>query len=104
MTEQQTSSSTLPTAATNNLEGDIEVQHHIQKKSSHWQLVIDQTHVTPAVINWPYSGSGSEEEPYVVVYIDNDRRNPLLFPKWKKWVITLIVAFVSPALPLLKSC
>jgi hypothetical protein len=66
-----------------------------QKKASHWQLVIDQTHVTPEVLNWPYRGSGTEEDPYVVEYIENDRRNPMLFSMWKKWMITLLVAFVS---------
>jgi hypothetical protein len=75
---------------------DMEAQpRNTQKKSSHWQLVIDQTHVTPEVINWPYKGSGTSEDPYVVVYIENDRRNPMLFSKQKKWAITIIVAIVS---------
>ena len=74
---------------------DVEAQQRTQKRASHWQLVIDQTHVTPEVINWPYKGSGTEKDPYVVVYIENDRRNPMLFPRWKKWMITILVAFVS---------
>jgi hypothetical protein len=61
-------------------------------------LVIDQTHVTDAVLHWPYKGSGTEESPYVVEYIENDRRNPMLFPMWKKWIITILVAFVSGVL------
>ena len=82
------------------LERDIEAQkNYNQKKASHWQLVIDQTHITSEVAHWPYKGSGTEKDPYVVVYIDNDRRNPMLFPQWKKWMITLLVAFVS--LPLI---
>ena len=105
MAEQQNSSSTstLATPATNNPNGDIESQQRTQEKSSHWQLVIDQIHVTPEVINWPYNGSGTEEDPYVVVYIENDRRNPQLFPMWKKWMITVLVAFVSSTFPLTPS-
>jgi len=77
-------------------ERDVEAQKgRIQKKTSHWKLVMDQTHVTPEVLNWPYRGSGTEEDPYMVEYIENDRRNPMLFPMWKKWMITLLVAFVS---------
>jgi hypothetical protein len=74
---------------------DIEKQKMTQKQASHWELVWDQTHVTPEVVNWPYKGSGTEEDPYVVEYIENDRRNPMLFPQWKKWMITILVAFVS---------
>ena len=95
MAEQNTSSSSSITV-TEPPERDVEAQrNHNQKKASHWQLVIDQTHVTPEVVHWPYKGSGTERDPYVVVYIDNDRRNPMLFPQWKKWMITLLVAFVS---------
>jgi hypothetical protein len=91
----QQDSSASSTTVTESPDRDVEVQRNTQKKASHWQLVIDQTHVTPEVINWPYKGSGTEEDPYVVVYIENDRRNPMLFPMWKKWMITLLVAFVS---------
>jgi len=53
--------------------------------------------VTPEVLNWPYKGAGTEEDPFVVEYIENDRRNPMLFPQWKKWMITILVAIVSSA-------
>jgi hypothetical protein len=84
-------------------ESDIEAQALRQKRASHWQLVIDQTHVTPEVLNWPYKGAGTEQDPYVVEYITNDRRNPLLIPHWKKWAITNLVAFVSLRFPNLAS-
>ena len=96
MTEPNSSSSSM--TATEPLERDerdIEARKTTQKKASHWQLVFDQTHVTPEVLNYPYKGSGTEEDPYVVEYIPNDRRNPMLFPTWKKWTITLLVAFVN---------
>lgn len=76
-------------------ERDLESLKTQQEKASHWELVFDQTHVTPEVLNWPYQGSGTGKDPYVVEYIENDRRNPMTFPKWKKWMITLLVAFVG---------
>jgi multidrug resistance protein len=64
---------------------------------SHWKLVSDQTHVTDEVLNHHYKGSGTEEDPYIVEFIPHDRRNPMQFPAWKKWLITLLVAFATLA-------
>lgn len=94
----QNSASSSVTAAEGGQEpsSDLEEQRPgQQKQSSHWELVWDQTHVTPEVLNWPYKGSGTDEDPYVVEYIENDRRNPMTFPQWKKWMITILVAVVS---------
>jgi hypothetical protein len=91
----QTHSSTSSVTIADPHERDIEAQKMNQKKPSHWQLVIDQIYVTEEVLNWPYKGSGTEKNPYVVEYITNDRRNPMLFSQWKKWMITLLVALVS---------
>lgn len=81
-------------------ESDVEAQERKPQKATHWQLVTDQTHVTEEVFNWPYVGSGTEEDPYVVEYIKHDRRNPLLIPLWRKWMITILLAMVSPPHPL----
>ena len=89
-------SSASSATATEPPERDVEAQKgRTQQKASHWQLVFDQTHVTSEVLNWPYRGSGTEDDPFVVEYIENDRRNPMLFPMWKKWMITILVAVVS---------
>ncbi|PVH72068.1 MFS general substrate transporter [Cadophora sp. DSE1049] len=92
------SSASSRTATEASSEADVEAQKKpTQKKAAHWELVFDQTHITPEVLNWPYKGLGTEEDPYVVEYIENDRRNPMLFPQWKKWMITLLVAFATLA-------
>lgn len=92
----QVYSSSSSATATEPAERDVESQkRNNQQKASHWSLVFDQTHVTPEVVNWPYKGKGTEEDPYVVEYIENDRRNPMLWSQWKKWTITILVAFVS---------
>jgi multidrug resistance protein len=73
---------------------DVEAQSTTQEKAAHWELVFDQTHVTAAVLNNRYHGSGTEDNPFIVEYIPHDRRNPYDFPKWKKWMITVLSAFV----------
>lgn len=82
---------------------DVEAQKTPQQKATHWQLVYDQTHVTPAVLNHKYQGSGTEDDPFIVEYIPNDRRNPMLFPQWRKWTITLLSAFATLAVALVSS-
>jgi hypothetical protein len=41
--------------------GEVETQNTTQAKAAHWKLVSDQTHVTPAVLNHKYHGSGTED-------------------------------------------
>ena len=58
----------------------------------HWRQVLDQAGVTPEVQKYEYDGSGTEEDPYVVVWIENDPRNPMLYSTSEKWFITALVA------------
>lgn len=64
---------------------------------SHWRQVRDQGLVTPEVLKWNYEGSGTEEDPYVVVWIDNDPRNPMRWSALKRWLITALVAIATLA-------
>lgn len=59
----------------------------------YWKIVADQKVVTPEIVNWPYKGSGTEDDPYLVEWIDNDPRNPMLFSTATKLLIALAVAF-----------
>ncbi|KAL2823232.1 MFS general substrate transporter [Aspergillus cavernicola] len=70
---------------------------------SYWQLLFNQGAVTPSVIEYSYPGSGSEEDPYVISWIPDDPRNPLLTPEWAKWAITLLVSFAAMAVALVSS-
>ncbi|ESZ96910.1 MFS multidrug transporter [Sclerotinia borealis F-4128] len=85
------------------IERDLEEQKNVQKKARHWELVFDQIHVTPEVLNYPYKGSGTEADPFVVEYIPGDRRNPMNFPMLKKWVITILLAFATLAVSFVSS-
>jgi len=64
----------------------------------------DHACITPAVLAYRYKGLGTPENPYVVDFLPDDKRNPFLFSAWYKWTITafkaiavLAVAFVSTA-------
>ncbi|KAF1943192.1 MFS general substrate transporter [Clathrospora elynae] len=59
---------------------------------SHWQMIMDQGVVTKEIVNYEYEGEGTEEDPYVVEWIDNDPRNPMTWAKTKKWIMTIAVA------------
>jgi len=82
---------------------DVESQQRKPKSSPHWKLVFDQAHVTSEVLEWKYKGSGTEEDPYVVEYIENDPRNPMLFSQTKKWLITMLVAVATLAVAFVSS-
>lgn len=58
----------------------------------HWKLLIDQAIVTPRILDAHYEGSGTEEDPYVVAWIEDDPRNPMNFTPTKKWTYALFTA------------
>jgi hypothetical protein len=63
----------------------------------HFKLLWDKGIVTDEVVNWDYEGSGTEEDPYVVEWIENDPRNPMTWSTTKKWTCTLCMAFATLA-------
>ncbi|KAI0123872.1 major facilitator superfamily transporter [Xylariales sp. AK1849] len=82
---------------------DIE-SRNLRTRPSHFKLLLDRAGVTPEVIAWSYMGKGTEEEPYIVDFLEDDPKNPMKFPQWKKWSITVVealavlaVAFCSSA-------
>ena len=77
--------------------------HHHKERVPHWRLVASQSLITDAVANYPYNGSGTEDDPYVVEFIPNDPRNPMEFSQVKKWFITLTVAIATLAVAFVSS-
>lgn len=69
----------------------IEVSH--PQSISYWRLLSDQGVVTQEIVDYPYVGSGTESDPYIVEWIPNDPRNPMLFDRRVKWGYAIIVAF-----------
>ncbi|KAJ5291193.1 hypothetical protein N7478_000444 [Penicillium angulare] len=68
-----------------------------------WRLVVDQGVVTQEIIDHAYPGSGTEDDPYAVTWIEQDPRNPMLFSETKKWSYTMLVAFATLAVSLVSS-
>jgi hypothetical protein len=72
-------------------------------KIPHFRQVYDQAGVTPEVQKHDYEGSGTEDDPYVVGWIENDPRNPMLYSTAKKWSLTMLVAFATLAVAFVSS-
>lgn len=68
-----------------------------------WRLITDQGVVTQEIIDFPYPGSGTEDDPYSVTWIPEDPRNPMLFSEIAKWSFTMVVAFATLAVSLVSS-
>ncbi|KAL6229418.1 hypothetical protein BDW75DRAFT_235223 [Aspergillus navahoensis] len=70
---------------------------------THWRLLVDQGVVTQDVLDYAYSGSGTEEHPYTVTWIPDDPRNPMNFSETRKWSYTILVAIATLAVALVSS-
>ena len=66
-------------------------------KLSKLAMVFDQSAINAEVSHYPYRGSGTPEDPYIVEWIPNDPRNPTIWPEWYKWFIAFTVAFSTLA-------
>ena len=73
------------------------------KSIPHWRMILHQGITTPAIENHDYKGKGTEEDPFVVEWIDDDPRNPFNWPKAYKWMIVFSMAFATLAVSLCSS-
>lgn len=83
--------------------GPSKIEGPASRKIPYWRLVADQGVLTQEIIDFPYPGSGTDEDPYVVTWIPEDPRNPMLFGSFKKWFITMLVAIATLAVALVSS-
>ncbi|GFF40877.1 uncharacterized MFS-type transporter C530.15c [Aspergillus udagawae] len=72
-------------------------------KIPYWRLVFDQKVVTDEVINHPYAGRGTDDDPFVVVWIPGDSRNPMNFSSILKWSLTILVSLTTLTIALISS-
>lgn len=68
-----------------------------QNRISYWRFLLDKALVTQDVLEWKYEGSGTEEDPFAVTWIENDPRNPHSIPFWRKWLITAVLSTTTLA-------
>lgn len=59
---------------------------------SHWQLVGDHCRITPQVTGHRYDGAGTDGDPYVITWLENDPGNPMEFSVLTKWLLSSLVA------------
>jgi hypothetical protein len=50
-----------------------------------------------------YTGSGTEEDPYIVDWLRNDLEDPQQWPYWYRWLTIAIVSFTTLAVALSSS-
>lgn len=79
------------------MEKDAESQR--PARISHFKRVCDQSIITDAILHGPYEGSGTDADPYVVTWLDDDPINPMNYPVAKKWFITMLVAVATLVSP-----
>ncbi|KAF9891453.1 hypothetical protein FE257_003919 [Aspergillus nanangensis] len=60
-----------------------------------WRLILDQKAITLEIVEYPYPGSGTEDDPFVIFWIPNDARNPMLFRTSAKIGITCVVSMAT---------
>jgi hypothetical protein len=65
---------------------------------SNWKLLTSQENITPEILSHPYAGSGTQDDPYLVKWLESDPIDPISYPKWRKWCITLIMAWSTLAI------
>ncbi|KAE8341561.1 hypothetical protein BDV24DRAFT_132197 [Aspergillus arachidicola] len=68
-----------------------------------WRQVIDQGAITQDVLHHNYPGSGTETDPFLVSWLPDDPRNPMLFTTFKKVAITVVVSTATLAVALASS-
>ncbi|CAH0025068.1 unnamed protein product [Clonostachys rhizophaga] len=68
-----------------------------------WRMMFDHSGITPDVLNYQYRGSGTKVDPYIVTWIPNDPRNPMLLNNKFKWSIAVFEALSTTAVALVSS-
>ena len=92
----ETSSSTLTEVQTN-------ATNYTTRSAALFKIVASRSLITSRVLNWDYRGSGTDEDPFAIEFLPNDPRDPMNFSQYKKWSITLLVAFVTLAVAFVSS-
>lgn len=82
---------------------DKDVEAGTPQQIPHFRQVLSKSGITSEVREWEYDGSGTAEDPYVVEWIENDPRNPMLYAESKKWGLTFVVALVTLAVAFISS-
>lgn len=70
---------------------------------SYRDLMLNHGYFDSNILSHAYDGSGTDEDPFLIGWIDHDPRNPLRFRDRRKWLWTLLVALATMAVALTTS-
>lgn len=74
------------------------------RRLSYWKVVFSDSLFNQAVLDYDYNGNGTEDDPFVVEFIPHDIRDPMEFPTWMRWTITMVAAVTTLAVAFASSC
>lgn len=67
------------------------------------KLLFHQGILNTDIIKHSYDGSGTEEDPYIVVFFEDDPRDPMNFPGWIRWMMCIVVSLITLSVSFLSS-
>jgi len=82
---------------------DVEEGSRQRQSVPYFKVFLDQGYVDAVVLKHQYSGSGSEEDPFLVEWLDSDLRNPLQFSNGRKWLYVAIESMATFAVAMTTS-
>ncbi|KAI1502210.1 major facilitator superfamily domain-containing protein [Biscogniauxia marginata] len=59
------------------------------------KMLTVQGYVTPGMLSHEYRGAGTEDDPYLVTFLDDDPRDPMRFSPWLRWTLCLAAGYVT---------
>ena len=67
------------------------------------KLLFRQGILNADIIKHSYDGSGTEQDPYIVVFFEDDPRDPMNFPPWIRWMMCIVVSLITLSVSFLSS-
>jgi hypothetical protein len=59
--------------------------------------------ITSQVLEHDYAGSGTHDNPYRVMFLEEDPRDPMGFPVWLRWILCIAAGYVTFSVAFLSS-
>ena len=70
-------------------------RHNKRSRIPWHKLLTLQGYVTPEMLVHEYRGAGSEVDPYLITFLDDDPGDPMQFAQWLRWTLCLVVGYVT---------
>ncbi|KAI0134360.1 major facilitator superfamily domain-containing protein [Xylariales sp. AK1849] len=77
--------------------------HKRQARISWFTILTVQDVVTSQMLDHDYAGSGTQDDPYIVLFLKDDPRDPMCFPLWLRWILCIAAGYVTFSLAFISS-